>query len=106
MPITDKDKLYAEHQEGARKDIKRAFGVSCHRFSILKRPARLYDRDQLNDVVLACIILHNMIVEDEKKEDIEENLDLNVAPSSATIEEPEFNPDQYVTSFDRVLEKR
>jgi hypothetical protein len=47
-----------------------------------------------------------MIVEDEKKEDIEENLDLNVAPSSATIEEPEFNPDQYVTSFDRVLEKR
>jgi hypothetical protein len=56
--------------------------------------------------VLACIILHNTIVEDEKEEDIEENLDLNVAPSSATIEEPEFNPDQYATSFDRVLEKK
>jgi hypothetical protein len=55
--------------------------------------------------VLACIILHNTIVEDEKEEDIEEKLDLNVAPSSATIEEPEFNPDQYATSFDRVLEK-
>jgi hypothetical protein len=36
MPITDKDKLYAEHQEGARTDIERAFGVLCHRFSILK----------------------------------------------------------------------
>jgi hypothetical protein len=36
MPITDKDKLYAEHQEGARKDIKRAFGVLRRRFSILK----------------------------------------------------------------------
>jgi hypothetical protein len=32
------------------------------------------------------------------EEDIEDNLDLNnVAPSSATIEEPEFSPDQYVT---------
>jgi hypothetical protein len=87
MPITDKDKLYAEHQEGARKDIERAFGVLRRRFSILKRHARLYDRDQLNDVVLACIILHNMIVENEKEEDIEENLDPNVAPSLATIEE-------------------
>jgi hypothetical protein len=46
-----------------------------------------------------------MIVEDEKEEDIEEYLDLNVDPSSATIEELEFSPNQYVTSFDRVLEK-
>jgi hypothetical protein len=105
MPIIDKDKLYVEHQEGERKDIERAFSVLRHRFSILKRPAHLYDRDQLNDVVLACIILHNMIGEDEKEENIEENLDLNVVPSSTTIEEPEFSPDQYVTSFDRVLEK-
>ena len=27
MPISDKDKLYAQEQEGKRKDIKRAFGV-------------------------------------------------------------------------------
>jgi hypothetical protein len=104
MPISEKDKLYAEKQEGARKDIERAFGVLRHRFSILKRPARLYDRDQLRDIVLACVILHNMIVEDEKEEDIEENLDLNVAASSATVEEPENSPDENV-SFDRVLEK-
>jgi hypothetical protein len=46
-----------------------------------------------------------MIVEDEKKEeDIEENLDLNMAPSSATVQEPEISPDQYVP-FERVLEK-
>jgi hypothetical protein len=86
--------LYAEKQEGARKDIERAFGVLKHRFCILKRPARLYDRNVLCDVVLACIILHNMIVEDEKKvEDIEENLDANVAPSSVTVQEPETCPD-------------
>jgi hypothetical protein len=53
MPITDKDKLYAQLQEGTRKDIKRAFGVLHHQFSISKRPACLYDQDQLHDVVLA-----------------------------------------------------
>jgi hypothetical protein len=26
LPITDKDKLFVEHQEGKRKDIERAFG--------------------------------------------------------------------------------
>ena len=73
--------------------IERAFGVLQRRWCILKRPARLYDRDVLRDVVLACIILHNMILEDKKKEeDIEENLDLNVAPSSATVQELESSP--------------
>ena len=46
-----------------------------------------------------------MIVEDEKEDDVEDGLDLNVAPSSTTIEELEFSPDQYVM-FDRVLKQR
>jgi hypothetical protein len=104
MPISEKDKLYAQEQEGARNDIERAFGVLRRRFCILKQPARLYDRNQLHNVVLACIVLHNMIVEDEKEDDLEENLDLNEAPSTVIVEEPEFSPDQYVT-FERVLEK-
>jgi hypothetical protein len=46
-----------------------------------------------------------MIVEDEKQQDIiEENLDLNVAPSSATVQELENSPDQNVP-LERVLEK-
>ncbi|XP_066346478.1 protein ALP1-like [Miscanthus floridulus] len=105
LPITEKEKKYAEEQEGARKHIERAFGVLQRRFCILKRPARLYDRAVLRDVVLACIILHNMIVEDEKEPDIiEENLDLNVPPSSSTVQEPEFSPDQDVP-LERALEK-
>jgi hypothetical protein len=104
MPISDKDKLYAQEQEGKRKDIERAFGVLRRRWSVLKKPARLYDRGQLEKVVLACIVLHNMIVEDEKKvEDIEENLDLNEAPSTVTVQEPEFSPEDYVP-FERVLQ--
>ena len=46
-----------------------------------------------------------MIVEDEKTPElIEENLDLNVAPSSSTVHEPKFTPDQDVP-LERVLEK-
>ncbi|BAS98471.1 protein ALP1-like isoform X2 [Oryza sativa Japonica Group] len=105
LPITEKEKLYAQHQEGARKDIERAFGVLQRRFCILKRPARLYDRGVLRDVVLGCIILHNMIVEDEKEARlIEENLDLNEPASSSTVQAPEFSPDQHVP-LERILEK-
>jgi len=105
LPITEKEKLYADEQEGARKDIERAFGVLERRFCILKRPARLYDRNVLRDVVLACIILHNMIVEDEKESSIiQEDLELNVPPSSSTVQDSEFSRDQNVP-LERVLEK-
>jgi hypothetical protein len=46
-----------------------------------------------------------MIVEDEKDlAMIEENIDLNVPPSSSTVQAPEFSPDQDVP-LDRALEK-
>jgi hypothetical protein len=46
-----------------------------------------------------------MIVEDKKYlEMIEENIDLNVPPSSSTVRAPEFSPDQDVP-LDRALEK-
>ena len=66
MSQTEKQRLFAKHQEGARKDVERAFGVLQARWCILRRPTRLYDRGDLHHIMLACIILHNMIVEDEK----------------------------------------
>jgi hypothetical protein len=89
LPINEKDQEFAKHQEGRRNDIERALGVLRRRWCILKQPARLHDQAQLEQIILACIILHNMIVEDEKSEDIEENLDLNEAASSTVVQEPE-----------------
>ncbi|CDF34493.1 unnamed protein product [Chondrus crispus] len=60
---TAKERAYARAQEGVRKDIERAFGVLMARFHILQRPCRLWYRRDISNVVKACIILHNMIVE-------------------------------------------
>jgi hypothetical protein len=68
--------LFAEHQEGARKDVERAFGVLQSRFAIVRRPARLWKRKSIGRIMLACVILHNMIVEDER-EDVKIHIDLN-----------------------------
>ncbi|XP_076938343.1 uncharacterized protein LOC143606460 [Bidens hawaiensis] len=52
-------------QESARKDIERAFGVLKKRWAMLANPIRFWTREKITEVVITCIILHNMILEDE-----------------------------------------
>jgi hypothetical protein len=66
LPQSDEDKLYARMQEGARKDVERAFGILQARFAIIRHPARMWHRKIMARIMYACIILHNMIVEDER----------------------------------------
>lgn len=54
-------------QEACRKDVERAFGVLQARFAILKMPAKVWNKDIMTDIMKACIIMHNMIVEDERE---------------------------------------
>lgn len=60
-----KVQLFKAKQESARKDVKRAFGVLKMRWGIIQGPSRLYFRDHMQDVMYACIIMHNMIIENE-----------------------------------------
>lgn len=55
-------------QESARKDVERAFGAMTEKFAIIKQPARLWNNEDLNMVMRCCIILHNMIIEDQRNE--------------------------------------
>uniref|UniRef100_A0A0D3C4B1 DDE Tnp4 domain-containing protein n=1 Tax=Brassica oleracea var. oleracea TaxID=109376 RepID=A0A0D3C4B1_BRAOL len=61
-----KASLFATHQEAVRKDVERAFGVLQARFAMVKNPALLWDKIKIGKIMRACIILHNMIVEDER----------------------------------------
>jgi len=66
LPQTEKAKLFAQHQEGARKDVEQAFGVLQARFAILHRLTHFWKRSTLAKIMKACVILHNMIIEDER----------------------------------------
>ncbi|KAI4992431.1 hypothetical protein ZWY2020_051848 [Hordeum vulgare] len=78
-PQTEKHKLFAKHQEGARKDVKRAFGVLQSRFTI-----------SVGKIMRACVILHNMIVEDERDQ-VNVHIDLNEIPGASFALPPEVN---------------
>uniref|UniRef100_A0A0D3D3D4 DDE Tnp4 domain-containing protein n=1 Tax=Brassica oleracea var. oleracea TaxID=109376 RepID=A0A0D3D3D4_BRAOL len=66
LPQCPKQALFAKWQEAARKDVERAFGVLQARFAIVKNPVRTLDIEKIGKIMRACIILHNMIVEDER----------------------------------------
>ena len=90
LPQTEKNKLFARHQEGVRKDVERAFGVLQSRFNIMRRPARLWRRVAVGKIMEACIILHNMIVKDER-EMVTVPLDLNENPGTSFVLPLEVN---------------
>ena len=46
--------------------MERAFGVLQARFAIVKNSALFWDKVKIGNIMRACIILHNMIVEDER----------------------------------------
>uniref|UniRef100_A0A0D2ZXU6 DDE Tnp4 domain-containing protein n=1 Tax=Brassica oleracea var. oleracea TaxID=109376 RepID=A0A0D2ZXU6_BRAOL len=58
--------LFAKVQEAIRKDVERAFGVLQAQFAIVKNPALSLDKEKIGKIMRACIILHNMIVENER----------------------------------------
>ena len=65
-PLSEKDKLFAIKHAEVRKDVECAFGVLQARFAIVRNPARMWTREALSQIMYACIILHNMIIEDER----------------------------------------
>uniref|UniRef100_A0A0D3CEV7 DDE Tnp4 domain-containing protein n=1 Tax=Brassica oleracea var. oleracea TaxID=109376 RepID=A0A0D3CEV7_BRAOL len=65
-PQSPEEQLFAKVQESTRKDVERAFGVLQARFAIVKNPTILWDKRQIGMIMRTCIILHNMIVENER----------------------------------------
>ncbi|XP_070667790.1 uncharacterized protein [Malus domestica] len=64
-PQTEKEKHFAKCQEGCRKDVERCFDILQARWVIVRAAARMFDVEALQSIMMTCIILHNMIVEDE-----------------------------------------
>ena len=65
-PATQEDKLFAKVQEGARKDVERAFGRLHAKWHILKIAGRSHSLVHLKNIWLTCIILHNITLRDQQ----------------------------------------
>jgi hypothetical protein len=75
------------------KDVERAFGVLQAKWKILHRSARLWNKKVLNSIMRACIILHNMVVEDERGVQLPD-----VHPSKwPGVADPPINQDREIT---------
>ncbi|XP_062182148.1 uncharacterized protein LOC133886469 [Phragmites australis] len=64
-PRGNKSVHFSAMQAAIRKDVERAFGVLQSRFAIIRRPARVWDQSTLQNIMTTCVIMHNMIIEDE-----------------------------------------
>jgi hypothetical protein len=62
-PTPGKRAWIAQCKETCRKDIKRAFGILQAQFAIVRFTCFTWLTDQMIDVMIACVILHNMISE-------------------------------------------
>jgi len=91
-PQGNKNAHFTRCQEACRKDVERAFGVLQSRFAIVAGPARFWDKKTLRRIMTTCVILHNMIIEDERDQPQDFNYETKsnyVAPT-----EPEKDKDR------------
>jgi Plant transposon protein len=46
--------------------VERAFDVLQTRFAIINNPVRIWCKETIGQIMRACVIMHNMIVENER----------------------------------------
>ena len=104
FPQIAKDRLFVERQEAVKKDVEREFRVLQSRFAIVRGPTRNMDRAELGMIIKVCIILHNMIVEDERDS---YDLAFEYEDVEGSIQEPIVRRDHhpcYVAYYHKVVQ--
>ncbi|KAK1684519.1 hypothetical protein QYE76_045367 [Lolium multiflorum] len=72
-PNSEKTRRFAKMQESCKKDVERGFGMLQTRWAIVCNPARTWSLKTMHEVMTSCVIMHNMIVENERPDGRNEN---------------------------------
>ena len=70
-PVGKKMLDFHNAQAAAREDVERAFEILQAQFAIVRGPARFWDQEMLWYIMNACVIMHNMIIENERGQDLD-----------------------------------
>ncbi|XP_057811759.1 protein ALP1-like [Salvia miltiorrhiza] len=89
FPNDEKKRRFKLMQEAVRKDVERAFGVLQARWGIIKGLSRLWKLEHMSVIMFTCIILHNMIIEDEGE--IGATFDGDGSEGSRSLPQTQFN---------------
>jgi hypothetical protein len=73
IPQQEKHQFFSAKQASVRKDVEWALGLLKKRFNILVIPNRSYSQRTLRLIMHACIILHNMVIDDERDGGYDDN---------------------------------
>ncbi|KAJ0744134.1 putative harbinger transposase-derived protein [Helianthus annuus] len=92
-PFDEKRAYFKKVQESSRKDIERCFGVLKQRWHYLRNPCRAWSKQKMRDAMYACIIMHNMILEDEGKARCQ-----NYVPQAVQEEHPQASMEERVNN--------
>ncbi|XP_071680521.1 uncharacterized protein [Lolium perenne] len=69
-PKDEKESRFAKEQEAAMKDVEQPFGMLQSRWAIVRHPARTWSKETMWEVMIACVIMQNMIVEEERDDNV------------------------------------
>jgi hypothetical protein len=73
VPQQEKHRFFSIKQASVRKDVECTFGILNKRFNILVIPDWSYSQRILDLIMRACIILYNMIIDDERDDGYNKN---------------------------------
>jgi hypothetical protein len=93
-PVTTEESTFTSWQEGARKDVERAFGVFQAKWKSVATPIQTIDPKYIASMVSCCLILHNMGVSDRVMGDVHTRYD----PGSVVLEEVEGEDEESIAA--------
>jgi hypothetical protein len=73
VPQQEKHRFFSMKQASVKKDVKCAFDLLKKMFNILAISDWSYSQHTLDLIMRAYIILHNMIIDDERDDDYDDN---------------------------------